>query len=95
MVWLTSAMTSARSAGSIRGHGPSSNARRAAPTALSMSAALASGTRAMTSSVWGDTTSMVAEVAGATHSPPMNSLSCTCMSSPGRAVRCEWMGGWP
>ena len=82
MVWLTLAMTSARSAGSIRGHGPSSNARRAAATALSMSAGLASGTRAMTSSVWGEVTSMVADVAGATHSPPMNSLSCTCMCAP-------------
>ncbi len=79
MPWLIRAMTSARSAGAIRGHGPSSNARRAAATAASTSATLAAGTRAKTSSVCGETTPIVSAVAGATQSPPMKSLSCVCM----------------
>jgi hypothetical protein len=62
---------SARSAGVMRGHGPSSKARRAAATARSMSAGVASGTRPMTSSVCGDTTSMVPLPEDSTHSPPM------------------------
>ena len=50
---------------------PASKVVRAAATALSTSSTAASGTRAMTSSVWGETTSIRAPVAGATHSPPM------------------------
>ena len=68
-------MPSARSAGVILGHGPSSKARRAAATAASMSAGDASGTRPMTSSVWGETTSMTSVLAGFTHSLPMKSVS--------------------
>ena len=51
---------------------PSSNARRAALTALSTSAALASGTRAMTSPVAGFMTSNVRPDAAATHSPSIS-----------------------
>ena len=67
--------TSIRSAGVSRGHGPSSNAFRAAATAASMSAALPSGTRATTSSECGETTSSTASVAGLAQAPPMNSAS--------------------
>ena len=63
--------TSARSTGLMCGHGPSSNARRAAATAASMSAGLPCGTSPMTSSDAGEITSMVSEPAGATISPPM------------------------
>ena len=45
--------TAARSGADMRGHGPSSNARRAAATAASMSAACPSATVAMTSFVVG------------------------------------------
>ena len=65
----------ARSAGVMRGQGPWSNAVRAAATALSMSASVPSGTRAMTSSVTGETTPMVSVPSGATQSPPMNKRS--------------------
>ena len=68
-----------RSSGDIRGHSPSSKALRAAATARSMSAVVPSGTRPTTSSVCGEMTSMTSEPAGATHSPPMKSLSWTCM----------------
>ena len=68
-----------RSSGDIRGHSPSSNAVRAAATARSMSAFVPSGTRPTTSSVWGEMTSMTSVPAGSTHSPPMKSLSWTCM----------------
>ena len=54
-------MTSARSAGLICGHGPLSNASRAAATARSTSAVVASGTLAMTSSVWGEITASWSE----------------------------------
>ena len=64
-----------RSSGLIEGHGPLSNASRAAATALSMSAGEASGTCPMTSSVWGETTSMTASVSGFTNSPPMKKVS--------------------
>ena len=64
-------MPSARSAGVMRGHGPSSNAWRAAVTARSMSAGEASGTRPMTSSVCGEMTSIEPVPSGSTHSPPM------------------------
>ncbi|NCL73421.1 hypothetical protein AIIKEEIJ_00858 [Rhodococcus sp. YH1] len=66
---------SARSAGVIRGQGPSSNALRAAATARSMSASRASGTVAMTSPLIGEITSITASLDGSTHDPPMNSLS--------------------
>ena len=71
---------SARSAGVMRGHGPSSKAVRAAATAASMSAGDASGTVPITSSVCGEMTSIVSLLWGETHSPPMNSLSCTFVS---------------
>ena len=48
------ASTSARSAGVMRGHGPSSKAARAASTARSMSAVVATGTSPTTSSVDGE-----------------------------------------
>ena len=48
----------ARSAADMRGHEPWSNAWRAAATAASASANVGSATRAMTSSVVGDTTAM-------------------------------------
>ena len=54
-----------------------SNAARAARTARSASSALPSGTRPMTSSVVGFTTSMIPSPVGSTHSPPMKSLSRT------------------
>jgi hypothetical protein len=50
----------------------SSNARRAAATAASTSASAASGTEPMFSSVLAEVTSMVAELLGRTHPPPMN-----------------------
>ncbi len=65
----------ARSVAGMWGHSDSSKVRRAAATALSMSAVLPSGTRPATSSVVGFTTSMVSPPAGVTHSPPMNSRS--------------------
>ena len=68
-------MTSARSAGLICGQGPLSNASRAAATARSTSAVVASGTLAMTSSVWGEITASWSEPAGSTQSPPMKNLS--------------------
>ena len=77
---LTLAMMSARSAADMRGHGPSSNALRAAATARSTSASLACGTRAIGSSVRGEITSMVSVPWGSTKSPPMKSLSCTSMA---------------
>ena len=73
------AMMSARSAGLMRGHGPRSNASRAAATALSMSAVVDTGTLPMTSSVAGETTSRVSEPVGATHLPPMKNESYVCM----------------
>src|SRR5947209_105554 len=66
---------SARSLGVVCGHGPSSNALRAASTARSMSPSAPSGTTPTTSSVAGLITSMVLPLAGATHSPPMNRTS--------------------
>ena len=50
---------------------PRSKVSRATATALSTSATDASGTDAMTSSVWGEMTSIRSFVAGAVHSPPM------------------------
>src|SRR5262245_17612499 len=66
-----------RASGGRCGQSLSSKAERATPTARSTSATDASGTRATTSSVWGEITSITASVAGSTHSPPMNSFSCT------------------
>ena len=57
------------------GQSPWSKALRAAATALSMSPSVASGTRATTSSVDGEITSMVDVPSGATQLPPMNSRS--------------------
>ncbi|HTZ22468.1 MAG TPA: hypothetical protein VMC83_00605 [Streptosporangiaceae bacterium] len=63
----------ARSAGSHCDHpAGSSKALRAAATAASTSASAASGTEPMFSSVLAEITSMVAELLGRTHSPPMN-----------------------
>src|SRR5580704_15585873 len=64
-----------RSAGSIRGQGPWSNASRATATARSTSATWASGTRPTSCSVVGDTTSNTEEDDGSAHSPPMNRRS--------------------
>ena len=67
--------TAIRSAGDIRGHGPSSKACRAAATAASMSAAVPSGTVATSSSLCGEITCSRSPEAGADHSPPMKSAS--------------------
>src|SRR5579884_2558048 len=69
------AMTAARSAGGVEGHGPVSNALRAAATAASTSAAAARGTLPTYSPVAGQCTSMTSEVDGSVHLPPINSLS--------------------
>ena len=83
-----------RSSGASRGHSPSSKAVRAACTARSMSAVVPSGTRPTTSSVWGEMTSMTSEPAGSTHSPPMNSFSWTCITSPSLFVQtCDLAAG--
>ena len=66
---------SIRSRGDIFGQGPWSNARRAAATALSTSAAEALGASAMGCSVYGDITEMRSAVDGVSHRPPMKSLS--------------------
>ena len=65
------ASTSARSSGARRGHGPSSKAVRAAPTARSMSASVASGTSPTTCSVEGETTGSVSVPVGSTQRPSM------------------------
>ncbi len=79
-------MASPRSCGAIVGHGPWSNAWRAAATALSMSSGEASGTCPMTSSECGDTTSITSPLSGFTYSPPMNNVSWICtVESPGFA----------
>jgi hypothetical protein len=78
--WLSLAIFSARSAAVVRGHGPRSNALRAAATARSMSAFDPSGTRAITSSVDGEMTSIWFELAGSAHCPSMKSLSLVIMS---------------
>jgi hypothetical protein len=62
---------SARWLAGRNGQSVSSNACRAAATAASMSAGVPSGTRAMTSSVCGEMTSIVADDAGAIHLPSM------------------------
>ena len=69
--WERRWTTSIRSAGDVRGQGPSSKARRAAATAASMSAGRPSGTRATTCSVCGETTSMTSPVAGRAQRPSM------------------------
>src|SRR5262249_53079192 len=68
-------MYSARSAWVSVGHGPSSNAVRAASTARAMSAACASATLKATSSVPASMTSIWASDDGATHAPPMKKVS--------------------
>ena len=67
------ASAAARSSGDVRGHGPLSNASRAAATARSTSALVARGTYPMTSSVDGEITSMRPPSAAGTHAPPMYS----------------------
>ena len=67
--------TSIRSCGDIRGHGPSSKARRAAATAASMSPVDPSGTRATTCSECGETTSSTSVPAGAAQPPSMKNAS--------------------
>ena len=66
-------MIAPRSRGVIRGHGPSSNALRAAATARSTSAGVACGTVPITSSVAGLTTSRASSPLLSTHSPSMYS----------------------
>jgi hypothetical protein len=61
----------ARSRSLVRGHTPSSNARRAAATARSMSGSAASATVAMVAAVEGSTTSKRRPETGSTHSPSM------------------------
>lgn len=81
--------TAIRSSTVIRGQGPSSKARRAAATARSTSAAEACGTRPMTSSVCGETTSMTSSPSGSVNSPPMYSFPCSTSSVMTAASRGE------
>jgi hypothetical protein len=62
----------ARSAGLIHGHGPSSNARRAASIACTAVFVDASGTVPMTSSVAGSITSIVPTASASVQRPSMN-----------------------
>ena len=55
----------------MRGHGPLSKACAGGGDGAVDVRGVASGTRPITSSVCGETTSMVPVPAGATHSPPM------------------------
>jgi hypothetical protein len=80
----------ARSRGVLRGHGPSSNARRAAAIAFSTSATLASGAFPMISSVAGFGTAYSAPPAACVHAPSMSMRPvCTivplCVRRDGRA----------
>src|SRR6185503_143226 len=68
-------ISASRSAGSIVAHGPRSNASRAAATALSTSARLASGTDATSAPVAGSSTGMRTFDSDATHCPPINSFT--------------------
>ena len=63
-----------RSAGVRRGHGPTSNARRAAAIAASTCAGLAAGIRQTTSSVAGLTVSRTSSPAPSCHWPSMKTL---------------------
>ena len=86
-IWLrmasaARARTAPRSVGVMRGHGPWSTASRAAATARSMSACMASGVRPTSSPVDGEWTSKTEEDDGATHSPPMNRRSYDFMVPP-------------
>ena len=58
-------------AGVVCGHGPSRTPYGRPPTARSMSPSVPSGTRAITCSVWGLTTSIVPVPVLGTNSPPM------------------------
>ncbi len=62
---------SARASGPMATYAPLSISCRPASTALSMSAAVASGTDPTSSSVAGEWTSMRSLPAGSTHAPPM------------------------
>ena len=79
--------TSIRSCGDIRGHGPSSKARRAAATAASMSPVDPSGTRATTCSECGETTSRTSVPAGAAQPPSMKNASRSWV-----VMGCSWGG---
>src|SRR5688572_16834723 len=68
---------SARSPGLIRGHGPSSKARRAAATASSISARDAAGTRPIRSSDRGEITSKERSDLAARQTPSMKKESCS------------------
>src|SRR5205807_7715820 len=90
----------ARWAGGVEGHGPESNALRAAETAASTSAAAARGTLPTYSPVAGQCTSMTSDVDGAVHLPPMKSLSYSvvrlsviCAAPPHRSVPRKRDGG--
>src|SRR5271154_2863912 len=74
-------MTAARSFGGVEGHGPWSNALRAAATAASTSAAAASGTLPTYSPVAGQCTSMTSDGGGSGHLPLMKSLSYSVLAS--------------
>src|SRR6185436_15081627 len=67
-------ISASRWAGSIVAQGPRSKASRAAATALSTSARLASAIEATSSPVAGSITGMRSGALGCTHSPPINSL---------------------
>src|SRR6185312_6773691 len=82
-------MSASRCTGSISGQGPFSKAWRAAATARSMSAALASATELISRPVAGSITGMRFEDLESTHSPPMNSL---CVRLRKRAAAAEGSG---
>ena len=79
---ITRRTAATRSAAGSRGHSDRSKASRAAPTAASTSAAVAAGTRPMTSSVWASTTSMTSVEEGSSQRPPMKSRGYFRTSGP-------------
>ena len=90
-IWLRTASaarasTAPRSVGDMCGHGPWSTASRAAATARSMSAFMASGVLPTSSPVDGECTSKTDEEDGWTHSPPMNRRSYDFMGPPWTAT---------
>src|SRR5581483_3632341 len=68
--------------GDVVSHDPKTKARRAAATAASTSALVASGTEPTASRVAGECTSIRRSLAGATHSPPTRSWSKVVIAIP-------------
>jgi len=86
-------MNPARSACVMRGHGPSSNATRAAATARAMSGAAASATLKKRCSVAESITSICSSDDGGTHAPPMKNCSGCRRGAGGSVVVVEVI--WP